>query len=673
LIRSANIITAVRYFHRLHGAAPGWSGALLVALVAAAGPSEAVTLQPGSILITSFEGGGGTSSKGIVRLGPPGGDPPVSLGQNLGNPIGIAIAANGDLFVADPNCCGDPRGPGGVIRVNPAKPADANQTVVSSGGHFGQPTGIAIAGNGDLLVVDQVCCGGTGGKGGVIRVNPADGTQTVVARAGFFRQPTGIAIATNGDLLVVDGKCCGGKGGVIRVDPAKPATDNQTVVASGGFFDLPTGIAIATNGDLVVADFSCCGGQGGVIRVDPAKPATDNQTVVASGGYFHSPLGIGIGVIGELFVVDALCCGGDGGVIRVDPAKPVTDNQTPVSAGFVPQGIAIVGLPRRTSPAPGFCGGSVPCACGDHVVRDRTLRGVDPVTRTVCPADGLVVAGGVTLGLGGATLRGQGAGAGVRIEAGATHVTVQSGKVTGFATGVRGEHTTGVHLANLSIFDSGQDGVNLTGDGHTVEITVIQGNGGIGVAVVGHASRLSRLQVKGNARAGVRLVGSGHTLEQSLSEGNGEHGAEVSGDDNQVALLQAEGNGGDGVHLKGTGNTAARNTATRNGGDGLEIAGAGATLDRNRATSNGEAGLEIHGTGHTVTQNIVGQNAGTGLEMLGTTGSRFERNRGENNGGFGVRDDSTGTGTSGTANTYTQNICGRGNAAGVSSPARLCR
>ena len=46
---------------------------------------------------------------------------------------------------------------------------------------------------------------------------------------------------------------------------------------------------------------------------------------------------------------------------------------------------------------------------------------------------------------------------------------------------------------------------------------------------------------------------------------------------------------------------------------------------------------------------------------------------GENNGGFGIADDSTGTGTSGTANTYTQNICGRGNGAGRSSPPGLCR
>jgi hypothetical protein len=54
---------------------------------------------------------------------------------------------------------------------------------------------------GDLLVVDH---GAFGGGGGIIRVDPATGTQTVLASGGFFGDPLGIAIAADGDLLVVD-------------------------------------------------------------------------------------------------------------------------------------------------------------------------------------------------------------------------------------------------------------------------------------------------------------------------------------------------------------------------------------------------------------------------------------------------------------------------------------
>jgi len=543
----------------------------------------------------------------------------VSSGRNFVLPTGIAIAANSQLFVAGPDCCG---GNGAVIAVNPNQPPGNNQTVVSSGSYFGNPFGVAIAANGDLFVVDPAH-----GNAGVIRVNPnrpSGSNQTVVSSGGHFVSPFGIAIAANGDLWVVDPQCCGGVAGVIRVNPAgsnQPLGNNQTVVSFGGHLVLPVGIATAENGDLLVADQKCCGGRGGVIRVNPT---TGLQTVWAQGDSLNFPSGI------------------------------------------------VIVPPRSILPPPASCGGSIPCACGNRVVRDRTLRGADPVTQTICPADGLVVAAGVTLDLGGATLRGQGAGVGVRIEPGATQVRVKRGKVVSFATGVRGEATTGVYVADVQVLDSVQDGLNLTGDHHTVEKVVIQDSGDLGAAVVGNAARLSRLEVEGNGRAGVRLVGHGHTLEQSVIDGNGEAGAEVSGDANQVARLSMDGNGGDGLFVGGTGNRVTRNTTTRNGRDGLEVHGASAVVERNHATSNGESGLEIHGTGHTVSSNTADLNTGTGLQVLETTGSRFDRNRSENNRGFGITDNSTGTRTSGTANTYTKNTCSR-NQAGLSMPLGLCR
>ena len=74
-----------------------------------------------------------------------------------------------------------------------------------------------------------------------------------------------------------------------------------------------------------------------------------------------------------------------------------------------------------------------------------------------------------------------------------------------------------------------------------------------------------------------------------------------------------------------------------------------------------------------VSRNVVGRNRGSGFELIGAAASRLDRNRGENNGAFGFADDSRGSGTGGTANIYTGDICGRGNAAGGSSPAGLCR
>ena len=57
---------------------------------------------------------------------------------------------------------------------------------------------------------------------------------------------------------------------------------------------------------------------------------------------------------------------------------------------------------------------------------------------------------------------------------------------------------------------------------------------------------------------------------------------------------------------------------------------------------------------------------------MSATASHFDRNRSDYNGGVGILDTTTGGGTGGTANTYTNNRC-TGNDLGPSSPAGLCR
>jgi hypothetical protein len=266
----------------------------------------------------------------------------ASIAVGLLGPVGPGAApaaavplVPGDLVVVDQNCCGG--GQGGVIRVTPT----GAQTVVASGGNFVDPRRIAIGPTGDLFVADVACR--TGGNGGVIRVNPATGAQMLVASSGNFVDPNGITIGPTGDLFVTDANCCGGgQGGVIRVNPV---TGAQTVVASGGNFVDLSGITIGPTGDLFVSDGNCCaGGNGGVIRVNPATGA---QTVVASGGNFNDPRGIAVGLTGDLFIADGGSFGaGVGRVIRVTPA---TGEQTVVasSGNFVsPLGVAVV-PPRR--------------------------------------------------------------------------------------------------------------------------------------------------------------------------------------------------------------------------------------------------------------------------------------------------------------------------------------
>src|SRR3989454_12424420 len=69
---------------------------------------------------------------------------------------------------------------------------------------------VPAAPGGTILVADEAAFGGLGG---VIRVNPATGAQTVVSSGVNFVEPTGIAIAANGDILVADPSAFGGGGG----------------------------------------------------------------------------------------------------------------------------------------------------------------------------------------------------------------------------------------------------------------------------------------------------------------------------------------------------------------------------------------------------------------------------------------------------------------------------
>jgi streptogramin lyase len=139
------------------------------------------------------------------------------------------------------------------------------------------PSGIAIASNGDIFILDK-------DADAVIRVDPSSGTQTLVSSGGFFVGPLDLAIAANGDIFVVDPHA----NLLIRVDPTSGA---QTIVSSGGNFTGPYGIAIAGNGDILIGDSNTNLGSRTIIRVDPTSGA---QTVVSSGGVLATPGGLAI-------------------------------------------------------------------------------------------------------------------------------------------------------------------------------------------------------------------------------------------------------------------------------------------------------------------------------------------------------------------------------------------
>ena len=225
---------------------------------------------------------------GVIRVDPnTGAQVAVSLGGLFVNPFGIAIEPGGSILVADsdggsttPGCSIGPCGT--VIRVNGQS---GLQTRLSGDGNLLQPMGIAVAPSGDIYVIDNRDRGSSGG-GVLLKIDRVSGAQTVVSSNGFFSAPSSVVIEATGQILVGDANAMPppqGPGAVIRVNPVGGA---QTVVAHHGFFAGQRGLALATNGEILVADPEAFSGGGGIIAVNPTTGA---QTVVSSGGVFRDP------------------------------------------------------------------------------------------------------------------------------------------------------------------------------------------------------------------------------------------------------------------------------------------------------------------------------------------------------------------------------------------------
>lgn len=294
-------------------------------------------VNPGNLVVTTA-GVPGIGPGQVVSINPTtGAQNLVSSGGYLVNPLGVAVAPNGNLFVADAN------GFGGSGRIEEIDPQTGAQILVSSGGLLVSPTNIQIAPNGDLIVVDF---GPVGGTGNIIRVNAATGAQTLITTGGLLVNPFGLAISSGGhQLYVTDPDATPTAGAVFRIDAV---TGAQTVVASGGLLVHPTGISILPNGNLAITD----GGDlpfGGtqLPRTVEIDPLTGVQTLIARGFVNHQnaydP------ATGQLFVTQPRAYGELGEVSSVNLA---TGGFTLVSSDGLlntPEGITIFSVPEPST------------------------------------------------------------------------------------------------------------------------------------------------------------------------------------------------------------------------------------------------------------------------------------------------------------------------------------
>ena len=132
-------------------------------------------------------------------------------------------------------------GTGSVFRVNPVSGA---QTPISSLGRLAYPLGVAVAGDGSLAVANE--CGGASADG-VVRIRPDGAQEYVMTNNGLdkLQTPERVAFDPSGGLLVTD-YAVGpdGDGGLVGVNPA---TGEQSVVTTDSLFNHPLGIAVVSN------------------------------------------------------------------------------------------------------------------------------------------------------------------------------------------------------------------------------------------------------------------------------------------------------------------------------------------------------------------------------------------------------------------------------------------
>jgi hypothetical protein len=205
----------------------------------------------------------------------------VSSGQLLKQPWDIAVAPDGMLYVVDSTCCGNA---GGVIRIDPNLPPGSNQSILSSGQKLGGPRAIAVGPDGMVYVADDTCCNGLGG---VVRINPhlPNGVnQTIISLVQGYGYANALTVAADGKLYAVTSVR------VLRIDQSQPIWSNQTVVSIGQQLINASSIALLPDGTIAVVDNSCCNLQRGVVRVDPAKPINANQSILSVGGKFGNPV-----------------------------------------------------------------------------------------------------------------------------------------------------------------------------------------------------------------------------------------------------------------------------------------------------------------------------------------------------------------------------------------------
>lgn len=283
---------------------------------AAAGPSSALSLNPGDFLVADL------ARRAIFQIDPVTGDRSVVSGcantscstmvgggASLFAPSGLARASNlnpdSAFYVTDTLT-------DSLLRIDPIT---GLRTVVSSaitgsGPAFVSPVSVFVQANGNLLVVDE-------GLLALIGVDAITGNRTIIsgcldascsAMVGtgvVFSAPHDLFIDSSGSAILLDSML----EAVFRVDVS---TGNRNLISSlavgsGPGFVVPRNITVDAAGNILVSDSNVnSSAPGTIFRIDPI---TGERSIVASGSVgsgrnLELPVGLTVDSFGNIVVLD---------------------------------------------------------------------------------------------------------------------------------------------------------------------------------------------------------------------------------------------------------------------------------------------------------------------------------------------------------------------------------
>jgi len=224
------------------------------------------------------------------------------------NPIGITVDYYGNLFVADTgNDTVRKVTSAGVVTTFVGSAGSQGSTDgTGSAARFTQPMGIAVDANGNLYVNDN-------GNKSVRKISSAGIVTTLAGSPGSqgstdgtgsaarFSYPTGTSVDTGGNLYVADTL----NSTIRKITPAGVVTTlagwagtlgSANGTGSSATFKYPTGTAVDASGNIYVAD----SGNHIIRKITPAGVVT-----TLASGQFNKLIGIAVDVSGNTYVADA--------------------------------------------------------------------------------------------------------------------------------------------------------------------------------------------------------------------------------------------------------------------------------------------------------------------------------------------------------------------------------